>query len=72
MRERVYRWYKEIRAIELGVGNDSPPELIDEKISELDRIETEVQAVSVPPGYSEDLYHLRLHIGYVRDHLRRE
>lgn len=26
---------------------------------------------TVPPGYSEDLYHLRLHIGYVRDHLRR-
>ena len=72
MRERVYRWYKEIRAIELGAGDDSVPELIVEKILELDRIETEVQAVSVPPGYSEDLYHLRLHIGYVRDQLRRQ
>jgi TRAP transporter TAXI family solute receptor len=72
MRERVYRWYKEIRAIELGAGDDPAPELIAERISELDRIETEVQEVSVPPGYSEDLYHLRLHIGYVRDQLRRQ
>jgi len=72
MRERVYRWYKEIRAIELGAGDDPEPELISERISELDRIETEVQEVSVPPGYSEDLYHLRVHIGYVRDQLRRQ
>ena len=71
MRERVYRWYKELRVVETSLGEEVTPEQMSARISELDRIEAEVQEVTIPPGYAEDLYHLRLHIGYVRDQLRR-
>ena len=55
--------------METSQGEEVTPEQLNDKIAELDRIETEVQDVSIPPGYAEDLYHLRLHIGYVRDRL---
>jgi TRAP transporter TAXI family solute receptor len=72
MRARVYRWYKELRAVEEFVGQVVTSEQVSSKLSELERIEAEVQEVTVPSGYAENLYHLRLHIGYVRDQLHRQ
>lgn len=69
MRERIYRWYKELRAVETSARDGASPAQISDCMSELDRIEAEVQDVSIPPSYSEELYHLRMHIGYVRQRL---
>lgn len=67
MRARVYRWYKELRIIEKSVSECVTPEEVNQYTAELDRIEAEVQEVSVPSSYTKDLYHLRMHIGYVRE-----
>ncbi len=69
MRARVYRWYKELRMVERSVGEGVTPDQVNDHRSELDRIESEVQDVSVPSSYAKDLYHLRMHIGYVRGRL---
>ena len=69
MRARVYRWYKELRIVERSVSESVAPEQLNLYRSELDRIEAEVQGVSVPSSYAKDLYHLRMHIGYVREQI---
>ncbi len=69
MRARVYRWYKELRMVERSVSEGVTPDQVNDHRSELDRIESEVQDVSVPSSYAKDLYHLRMHIGYVRGRL---
>ncbi len=69
MRARVYHWYKELRIVERSVGDGVDAEQMNHFRSELDRIEAEVQDVSVPSSYAKDLYHLRMHIDYVREQL---
>jgi hypothetical protein len=69
MRARVYRWYKELRMVERSVSEGVTSVQVNDHRSELDRIESEVQDVSVPSSYAKDLYHLRMHIGYVRGRL---
>ena len=70
MRARVYRWYKELRIVEGNLSDNVDPEQLNQLRSELDRIEAEVNDVSVPSSYTKDLYHLRMHIDYVREHLQ--
>jgi hypothetical protein len=69
LRARVYRWYKELRMVERSVSEGVTSVQVNDHRSELDRIESEVQDVSVPSSYAKDLYHLRMHIGYVRGRL---
>jgi hypothetical protein len=70
MRARVYHWYKELRIVESNLIESVDPEELNHFRSELDRIDAEVQDVTVPSSYTKDLYHLRMHIDYVREKLR--
>ncbi len=69
MRSKIYRWYSKLEAVDPKVHKDDLPEHLDDYISELDLIEDQVSAISVPLSYSEELYGLRLHIGMLRDEL---
>ncbi|MEE8334586.1 MAG: TAXI family TRAP transporter solute-binding subunit [Alphaproteobacteria bacterium] len=64
MRARVNRWYKQLQAIDdaLRAGTITPAEAG----REIDRIESSVEAVSVPPGFAASAYTLRLHIDFLR------
>jgi TRAP transporter TAXI family solute receptor len=69
MRKRVYRWYKELRTLERQVREGIPEEEMRRYLSELGRIDDDVKKVTIPWSYAEELYHLRLHIKYVREEL---
>lgn len=64
MRARVNRWYKQLQAIDdaLRAGTITPAEAG----REIDRIESSVKAVSVPPAFAASAYTLRLHIDFLR------
>ncbi len=64
MRSRVNRWYKQLQAIDdaLRAGTVTRAEAG----REIDRIESSVEAVSVPPGFAASAYTLRLHIDFLR------
>ena len=67
VRRRIYRWYEELDP-EFG-EQDRRLGTLERSLVELDRLEREVQHVSVPLPYADHQYDLRLHIGLVRGKL---
>ena len=65
MRSRVFRWYRQLRAIEAAIGQRPNAELL----AELDELEKRVAQVTVPLSYAEELYALRQHIHMVAERL---
>ena len=64
VRSRVFRWYGKLREVEdeMEVGDTPAPTLREA----LDRLEAQVEKVSVPLSYADELYALRNHIHLVR------
>ncbi len=66
IRRKIYRWYKELKQIEedwhAGGAEAGTPAIV----ARLDDIQEQVAHVHIPLSYAEHLYHLRLHIGFVR------
>lgn len=70
MRARIYRWYEQLEEVDQRAATRPPPEAKDLLVT-LQRLEEEVRDVKVPLAFSEQLYHLRLHIDFVRQQVRR-
>ena len=69
IRSRVFRWYGQLRAIELQMqaqGSDAV-----QLAQELDTLERRVAGISVPLSYADELYALRNNITLVRRRLDR-
>jgi TRAP transporter TAXI family solute receptor len=69
VRRRIYRWYKHLRRIERRSDRAADAEVRRALLGELEELEQRVGEVKVPLSYAEDLYHLRLHIMFVRQRL---
>jgi uncharacterized protein len=63
---RILKWYGRLRLIELETREEITPERRDELVHELDTIQNQVGSTKVPTSYAQSLYHLRLHIDFVR------
>jgi hypothetical protein len=69
VRSKIYRWYAAVREIDMMMQEASragDAKLILKRLQELER---EVASVSVPLSYAGELYHLRLHIGFLQERL---
>jgi TRAP transporter TAXI family solute receptor len=66
VRSRIYRWYKRVRRIDEGLNEQSTPAAIEAGRKDLAGVEKEVQTIKVPLSYTEELFNLRIHVGYVR------
>ena len=69
VRSRIYRWYRDLSAVELSVDAGTGQSRV--ALEELDRIEQEAAKVEVPLSYTDELYNLRLHIQLVRDKINK-
>ncbi len=68
-RRKIYLWYSDLREIDQRlVTGLSGPEL-DQELARIDDIEQQVAHVDVPLSYMEEFYHLRLHLGMLKQHL---
>jgi TRAP-type uncharacterized transport system substrate-binding protein len=65
-RSKLYRWYGELKYLELEVSEHPQPEYIADYHAKLDRIEASVNKVDVPLAFYNELYTLREHIEMVR------
>lgn len=65
MRSRIYRWYRELEEVDKFQGGHSQIDVAALR-ERLDSLEREVREVKVPLSFSDQLYHLRLHIDFVR------
>ncbi|WP_456374816.1 TAXI family TRAP transporter solute-binding subunit [Thiolapillus sp.] len=68
MRARIYRWYEELQEVDRNILSASMEEKAD-YLDKLNELEKEVREVVVPLSFAYQLYHLRLHIDFVRDKL---
>lgn len=67
IRSKIYRWYAAVREIDSMIQKEvitGNPQLAISRLKELER---EVASVSVPLSYAGELYHLRLHIGFLQE-----
>ena len=71
MRAKIYRWYKQVKAVDLGLQGEQSPERFRTLMAELDRIEGEVSKITTPLPYASQLYDLRLHIELLRERFER-
>jgi hypothetical protein len=69
VRSRIYRWYADVRAIDVNVLDHTSGDSVD-LLRQLEDLEREVTSISVPLAYTAELYHLRLHIRLLQDRLR--
>jgi TRAP transporter TAXI family solute receptor len=65
MERKVYRWYRDVRAIEAALAGAEEPERAA-LLARLDRLAARVAETRVPLSYGRMLYDLRQHIAFVR------
>lgn len=69
VRSRIFRWYDQLMAIDYQILHGYASERKNEYLSQLDAIEQKVSKISVPRGYSRELYDMRIHIEMLRKKL---
>jgi TRAP-type uncharacterized transport system substrate-binding protein len=71
-RSRIFRWYRELLAIEQDLLTEVAPEKRKELLVKLDKIEAEVHRMKVPASFADQFYGLRVHITFVHARLMSE
>jgi hypothetical protein len=72
IRQRILRWYKALRRIDIELEAEQPDaKRLDRLSASLNEIERDVAQVEVPLGYTDQLYELRLHIALLARKLER-
>jgi hypothetical protein len=69
VRSRIYRWYRQLEELDPLIQHDEILASLEENIERLNHIEKQVSQVSIPLGYREELYDLRMHIDLLRKKL---
>ncbi|MBW2707656.1 MAG: hypothetical protein JRD84_15365 [Deltaproteobacteria bacterium] len=70
MRSKIYRWYSKLRAFDPERHKEEATERLQEYLVELEGVEEKVSNIAVPLSFSEELYHLRMHIDLLRSKLK--
>ncbi|MEM8933665.1 MAG: TAXI family TRAP transporter solute-binding subunit, partial [Acidobacteriota bacterium] len=70
IRSKIYRWYNEVRRLDLLLLQGPTPDELEGAISTLERVEMEVTEVEVPLSYMDEFYNLRVHIELIEKKLR--
>ncbi len=69
MRSRIYRWYDQLMKIDYEILNEDVHARREDYLSRLDVVEQNVSQISVPLGFSRELYDMRVHIQMLREKL---
>jgi TRAP transporter TAXI family solute receptor len=69
VRRRIVLWYGELKKAEAGALVEASPAQVAQAAAEIDRIEAAVNKITLPLGFTNQLYDLREHIDVVRRRL---
>tara|TARA_R110002167_G_scaffold163319_1_gene360169 strand:+ start:3215 stop:4543 length:1329 start_codon:yes stop_codon:yes gene_type:complete len=72
VRSRIYRWYEQLRDLDVKTDAVIDPAGIETLLEQLAEVEREVMQVPVPKSYAENQYNLRLHLQLIRQRLERK
>ncbi len=70
IRSKIYRWYEDLRALDLLLLRSPSATEVQQALAVVDRLEVEVTEVSVPLSYMDELYNLRIHMELVEKKLK--
>ncbi|MGE0192745.1 MAG: TAXI family TRAP transporter solute-binding subunit [Planctomycetota bacterium] len=70
MRSRIFRWYGILRETDDVLRSPHASADIQAEIARLDALEREITEVAIPLSFTDELYHLHMHIDYVRGKLK--
>ncbi len=70
-RSKLYRWYGELKYLELEVSEHPHTNRLSDYSAKLDHIEASVKKIKVPLAFYRELYILREHIALVRERVIR-
>ena len=70
VRRRIYRWYRELLALERDMMARPAPDLREALLGRIDQIEMEVNKMKVPASFADQFYVLRGHIIFVHEELK--
>ena len=68
IQRKLFKRYRRLRHIELAALAEGADR--EALLGELDQLQRELSSLKIPLAYAEDLYHLRLHIHWVRSQLQ--
>ena len=71
MRSRIYRWYGELKFLELELRENYDPSRESDYLKQLDNLEQRAHTRPLPAALTADVYVLRQHIDMVRNLLKR-
>ncbi len=73
LRSQVFRLYRRLKAVDAermrSTDGEAAAEARAEWLQTLDQIEAETEQLNVPLSYADRVYHLKLHIRFVKDQL---
>ena len=69
IRSKIFRCYRELELLDPELHYDDIKGQVSEYLSRLDRLEEKVSKISVPLGFRESVYNLRIHIDMIRKRL---
>jgi hypothetical protein len=69
IRSRIFRCYRELEVLDPELHNEDIQGHVHDYLSRLDKLEEKVSNISVPLGFRESVYNLRLHIDMIRSRL---
>jgi len=70
IRMRIYRWYRELLALERDIMARPASEKREALLGRIDQIEEEVNKMKVPASFADQFYVLRGHIIFVHEQLK--
>jgi hypothetical protein len=69
VRARIFRWYDQLQEVEDQVQRCEDGVRAEHLLARLDWIESQVSHITIPRGFSQELYNMRLHIDMLRKKL---
>ena len=71
VRSRIYRWYGQLKEVELQLEEDQSHEALERMLLRMEEIEEAVGHIRTPLAYSDQLYIFRQHVDLVRGRIMR-
>jgi len=69
IRSKIFRCYRELELLDPELHYNEIKGQVPEYLARLDQLEEKVSKISVPLGFRESLYTLRIHIDMIRSRL---
>ena len=69
IKQRIFRWYDQLKHLEHDLRADKSPEILPQYMKRIHAIEDQVSVIKIPRAFSDQLYNLRGAIDLVRQRI---